>query len=108
MIDIEKCKVEIKLNPKESNLKAFVTFIQGSARFSGFMIKDGQYGFWLDAPQISRHYIYFEESKSKWRKICEKAVEEYRKIAENASINDIQSPDPQNQDEEIDLDSIPF
>jgi hypothetical protein len=108
MIDIEKCKIEIKLYPQESNLKAFVTFIQGSARFSGFLIKDGKYGTYLDAPKISRRYIYFDENRARWDKIQEKALEQYSQLVENASIDDIQSADSQDSDEEIDLDKIPF
>ena len=108
MIDIEKCKIKIKLYAEESHIKAFVSFIAGGVRLGGFLIKDGQHGLYLDAPQISRKYIYFDENKSRWNRVQSSAVEEYGKLAENASMDDIHKPDPEDENEEINLDDVPF
>jgi len=106
MIDIEKCKIEIKLYGEESHIKAFAMFSDGGVRIGGFLVKDGPHGLYLDAPKISRRYIYFDENKARWARVQARVLEEYRKLSESASIDDIQDPDSEN--DEIDLDGIPF
>ncbi len=90
MIDIDKCRIEIKPYPKESYIKAFVSFVQDGIRLSGFLIKEGQYGFFLDAPKISRHYIYFDDNRERWKMFGQKAVEEYKKSINGTSVKEPQ------------------
>lgn len=106
MIEIDKCKIGTVLNKQESHIKAFVMFLDGGVRLGGFLVKDGPHGLYLDAPKISRRYIYFDENKTRWAKVQARVLEEYKKLCENASTDDIRDLDSEN--EEIDLDKVPF
>lgn len=92
MIDIERCKIEIKLTVSYPQTKAMVTIRQDNARISGFLLKDGPFGLFLDPPKIAPKYFaaYFDEDKQRYKRLQDKVIETYREKLESANTNEVE------------------
>jgi len=94
MIDPTKCSIELKIVTNGGVVKAYVTFRQGTARLSGFMIKDGVNGLWLEPPSIRGSggkwfKLYFDENRSRFESLKKMAIAEYKKKMNFANPEDI-------------------
>lgn len=106
MIDAHDCKIELKLVEKGGIVKAYVTFHQDQTRFSGFMIKNGAHGLWLEPPStksgIKWFKLYYDQDKERFKELQNATIKEYERIMNHASPEDIV------KDGEINLDEIRF
>ena len=89
---------------------ATVSFRQDRARLSGFRLKEGPHGMWLDPPSYRAGTkwigLYYDENKIRFEALQERVIEEYlQHIREQPSSN---LPNPNITPDEINLDDIPF
>lgn len=102
MIDAAKATVSIRFVEEEGPVKALVSFKQDGIRFSGFRLKDGPYGLWLEPPMIGtgfkRMKAYFDEDADRFKALQAKVVEEYEHrhnpSTREICIDNIDFPEP--------------
>ncbi len=113
MIDPDKCSVKITLIDNGSATRAAVEFKQDRVRLGGFWLKEGPHGIWLDPPKVGKKWtvIYFDEDKERYKRLQQKAIDQYYEMCKSTDLNNVQSPDdtsPSLDEEEIDLSDLPF
>jgi len=110
MLDAALCTISFKLKDDETVVKALVTFKQDGARISGFRLKDGPHGLWLEPPKMrfGQHWpaMYFDENKERYAALQREVVRRYAEEVGNSG--DIIPGAPYNPDTEINLDDIAF
>lgn len=100
MIDASKCSIKLKLVLDNQIKKAYVSFFQDETRQSGFVLKDGKFGLYLDPPKLPPKFIatYYDENKERFKKLQEAVVREYQEKVNSADTNGVEFTEKQLDD----------
>ena len=101
MIDASKCTIKLKLIIDDHVKKAYVEFHQDQTRQSGFILKTGPYGLYLDPPKLPPQYIatYYDENKERYKGLQNAVVEQYEAKLNSAEISEVEMPTEQQLDD---------